>query len=611
MNAMKPLLLTLLLSGCGFNKEETSSTPATPAPAPTTAKTVIQEDYMAVSDGVRLRYHLEYLEGAEKGPVLLQYDGYSAGTGPDFGSLPDLKARLLPKGYRFLGVSIRGTGCSGGGNFDLFSPQWAKDGAEVVEWAAAQPWSNGDIGMLGYSYPGIMQLFTAAEQPPHLKAIAPANVLTDLYADVGAPGGILNTTFSSLFTVQQEAPSLTAVPTAVLAGDSECAANHAINLASYRSFVVEGLLNGSYRDDAFDYDKRSVSRNLSKITVPMLNVLYWQDEQTGSRMGGFIQPGGFFDKTKLGNVWTLWSNGNHDFTYHNKTYTDLAEKFFDHYLRGEKNGWERTPHIQILHEVRVDDEKPNWITTYNELPKPEASTFYLGANGAMTREKVQDSASTNYLYPSLSPGTNPFPGGLPIPTLLPSLIPAEILDALWQVPASPLHQAVFTTEPFTQDEQYLGSGSADLWLSSTSNEIDIQVTLSEIRADGKEVYIQRGWQRASKRTLDEKLTTATHPVPTFLRKDGVALSPGEVVEVRAEVLPFAHRIRKGSALRLIIDTPSPVTGDWGFLISFVPSVNTIYHAKDRPSKLVLGRVAAPPNVPPAPACGNLMSQPCR
>ena len=609
MNALKLLLLAIFLSGCGESTERKN--PAQPPAAPDTAPMVVEDGYLTVSDGVKLRYHLEYLEGAENGPVLLQYDGYSAGTGPDFGSLPELKERLLPKGYRFLGVSIRGTGCSGGGNFDLFSPVWAKDGAEVVEWAAAQSWSNGVVGMLGYSYPGIMQLFTAAEQPPHLKAIAPANVITDLYADVGAPGGILNVTFASLFTVQQEAPSGAAVPSSVLAGDAECGANHLTNFASYRAFVVEGLLDGTYRDDGFDYDKRSVSKDLSKITVPMLNVLYWQDEQTGSRMGGFIQPGGFYKKTDLSKVWTLWSNGNHDFTYHNKTYVDLAEKFFDHYLRGQKNGWERTPHIQIMHEVRADDETANWVTTYNELPNPEPVAFYLDANGALSRQPTQETASTNYLYPFLSPGINPFPGGLPIPTLLPNMIPPDALDVLWKVPGSPAHQAVFTTEPFTQDEQFLGSGSADLWLSSTSNEIDIQVTLSEIRADGNEVYIQRGWQRASKRKLDDTLSTATHPVPTFLRKDGAALAPGEVVAVRAEVWPFAHLIRKGSALRLTIDTPSPVTGDWGFFISMIPSVNTIYHAKDRPSKLVLGRVATAPNVPPAPACGNLLNQPCR
>ena len=78
-------------------------------------------------------------------------------------------------------------------------PQESRDGAAAIEWAAQQPWSNGRLGMLGDSFPGITQVGVAALRPPHLDAIAPFQVTTDLYRDVGYPGGITNTGFGAFW----------------------------------------------------------------------------------------------------------------------------------------------------------------------------------------------------------------------------------------------------------------------------------------------------------------------------------------------------------------------------------------------------------------------------
>ena len=87
---------------------------------------------------------------------------------------------------------MRGTGCSGGA-FDFFEPLQSLDGYDVIETIARQPWVlHHKVGMMGISYGGISQLFTAATQPPSLAAISPLSVIdntqTTLY-----PGGILNT----------------------------------------------------------------------------------------------------------------------------------------------------------------------------------------------------------------------------------------------------------------------------------------------------------------------------------------------------------------------------------------------------------------------------------
>ncbi len=131
-------------------------------------------------------------------PTLVEYSGYGYArpSGPESGI--SVLANLM--GFTVVDVNMRGTGCSGGA-FDFFEPLQSLDGYDVVETVARQPWVEqndagiGKVGMMGISYGGISQLFTAATVPPSLAAISPLSVLdgvqTTLY-----PGGILNTGFA-------------------------------------------------------------------------------------------------------------------------------------------------------------------------------------------------------------------------------------------------------------------------------------------------------------------------------------------------------------------------------------------------------------------------------
>ena len=126
-------------------------------------------------------------------PTLIEYAGYGYADpdGPQSGI--SILANLM--GFTVVDVNMRGTGCSGG-SFDFFEPLQSLDGYDVIETIARQPWvANGKVGMMGISYGGISQLFTAATNPPSLAAISPLSVIdstqTTLY-----PGGILNTGFA-------------------------------------------------------------------------------------------------------------------------------------------------------------------------------------------------------------------------------------------------------------------------------------------------------------------------------------------------------------------------------------------------------------------------------
>ena len=124
------------------------------APPRATAAPTETEGYVELSDGVGLRYTLLLPEGVDGPvPIVLQYSGYNPGNDPYDRSLTTFAPMLLERGIGVIGVSIRGTGCSEG-TFHPFSEDWGRDGAEVVDWIGEQPWSTGDVAMLGPSQPG-------------------------------------------------------------------------------------------------------------------------------------------------------------------------------------------------------------------------------------------------------------------------------------------------------------------------------------------------------------------------------------------------------------------------------------------------------------------------
>src|SRR5205085_1605513 len=153
--------------------------------------------------------------------------------------------------------------------------------------------------------------------------------------------------FAGLFTEQQKLPSQQSTPQAVAGGDAECGANYANGQATGPVIYDQGA-RSPFADSALDYGARSPQTTASNIDVPALTVVYWQDEQTGPRVGGLLERGGLLRRLDDSRTWALMSNGNHDFTLDNPAYLDALERFFEHYMRGADNGWERTPHVQVL-----------------------------------------------------------------------------------------------------------------------------------------------------------------------------------------------------------------------------------------------------------------------
>ncbi|HUR68032.1 MAG TPA: CocE/NonD family hydrolase [Candidatus Thermoplasmatota archaeon] len=568
-----PLAIALLLVGTAI--------PFVTADGP--ASTTL-DGYFATRDGTLLKWQAVLPgDGSGSYPTLFTYDGYDAGSVVD----PGYVARFVPQGYAMVGVSIRGTGCSGG-TMDFFEPKQAEDGYDAVEWIASQPWSEGKIAMVGKSYPGITQLFVAAQQPPHLVAVAPGHVYGDIYRDVAYPGGIFNYAFAGLWAfVAQPEPGYEAALTASAAGDSICAQNmltHTATNARWNAFVQA-------QEHAFDDDlikERSPYYLVQNITVPTYLFQSWQDEQVGVRGMDIIQK-------MQAPYWITLSNGDHGM-YRTPQALDRLNAFFNHTVRGEANGWEQTPRVTVWWDAGASGARaPSWTTSYDAFPSDQTPTSLALSEGG-----VLGGASTGapdaYLYPAGSTSNGAGYG------FGPANPPTDQL----RTPAPT--RVAYTTAPLADDTVVLGSANLTLWLASTAADTDVEVVLNEVRPDGKVVYVQKGWLRASHRELDGARSSEFKPFHTHTSLQ--PLTPGEPTRLDIEIFALGHAFRAGSRIQLVVEAPNNIPELWGFTNEPVPAVNLVWHDAEHPSALKLPVLAGVHAPTPLPGCGSLIRQSC-
>lgn len=557
----------------------------------TASANVVQRGFLPLSDGTQLNYVLTRPDGPGPFPTALTYGPYSEGY-TTTSNLPQIDmAAWMAHGYAHLSVSFRGTGCSGGTFQPFNAAQWGTDGAEVVEWAAKQPWSNGRVGMYGLSFPGTSQLTTAAfSQSGHLKAIAPWASFPDFYRDLAYPGGVFNSFIPVWIVVgrayvgvnQTGGPGVEPVPA--------CEINPLLYLGPNATQAL-GVLTHPYLDSFY---ARHPESYVGLINVPVYGCVAWQDTTIYSRSFEMYR-----DQLNPDTTWVIGNNGAHDNCARSigPTPPDGPTpllKFFDRYVKGVDNGWEKTPHLVISHEVDQSN-RVAWTTSFQTwadvMQKPVPATLYLHAGGLMDQTPPGSmEMSENYNYPATTSNTPADWAGL----------------NAFSNPAVPGGSVTYTSPPLAKDAEFMGTGSVNLWISSTAPDADVQVMLSEIRPDGKEMFVENGWLRLSHRKLDSSKSTALLPIHTHLQADAQPLVSGQAVLARIEMLPFNHVFRAGSAIRLSIDAP----GKW-FVPLATPALNRIFHAPGMSSQLVLGWLPGGKAHAPMPVCGSLLNQPCR
>jgi len=262
--------------------------------------------YLEVRDGTRLSVAVHFpdplLAGPPPWPTVVEYSGYDP-SNPGSPEPGMVIARQF--GYAVVGVNVRGTGCSGG-VFDPFSTAQQADGYDVIEVVARQPWVlHNRVGMVGLSFPGIMELYTACTQPPHLAAVAPQSVIEDPWRQQW-PGGVYNQGFTRSWLANVDGSAAPYgrrwVRERVEAGDTVCEANQDLR---YQNIPFEPLARTMpfYPPDA---DDRRLSLLVRDVQVPVFLTGAWQDEQTGPRFATLLDDFWSTDRVKF----TMY-NGQH------------------------------------------------------------------------------------------------------------------------------------------------------------------------------------------------------------------------------------------------------------------------------------------------------------
>jgi uncharacterized protein len=627
-------------------------------------------NYIRMRDGVELAATVRLPPGKTLSdgpfPTVIEDSGYAdaaphsliqsfvsgSGSGSSDPLVPDTSTAigsvLAPLlGFASISLQMRGTGCSGGA-FGLFDLPTTYDGYDAVETVAAQPWVKGHkVGLVGISFSGISQMFVAGTHPPHLAAIAPMSLTDDLYS-TGYPGGIFNDGFAATW-IAQRAHDAEPAPEGgqpyaralIEQGDRQCLANQDLHVETQN---IDALLNQTTLRDPALFDHRSPSTWASKVTVPVFLVGAFQDEQTGGQWPSIVA-----DFARNPHVWVTMVNGTHIDSFGPATISRWIEFLhlfvaddlpsappvlsalgpvlyrqitgapsetipplrFTHEpnLRTARHDFEQDPRVRVLFDngggsLGPGAMQPEWEFDTSTWPPPQsvATTWNLAGGGSLTTEAPNAGTVSFHPDPSTRPATD-----------LPTGNPWSALPPYTWAPVIGPSGLGFISDPLPHDMVSIGPASLDLQLESTASNTDLQVTVSEVRPDGTELFIQSGDLRADDRALDPQASSPLHPVPTYLARDVRPLPAGSFTGVRIPILPFAYAFRAGSRIRITITAPGGDRPVWQFATPLTHGsvTDTLGLGGVRPSALVLPIVPGLTPSDPQPACPSLRGQPCR
>lgn len=421
-------------------------------------------------------------------------------------------------GYAVVRVDSRGAGRSPG-YLDILSPRETRDYFHAIEWAGTRCWSNGKVGLNGISYYAINQWHVAALQPPHLAAMIPWEGAADCYRDFFRHGGILSNKFletwypRQILSVQHgnaQGPLDNWMNESATGperlSDRELATNRFATLANVRAREMDDTW---YRDRAPDW---------SKVTVPFLSAANWAGYGLHPR-GNFAA----FTEAASEQKWLEGHPGRHEEWFYLEYGMKLQRRFFDHFLKGEDNGWDKEPRVWLQVRRPFTDE----VELRKENEWPLASTkwtkLYLDANaGALS-------------------WTAPVSDG--------QLSFAAISENLhWLSP------------PLAEEMELTGPLALKLYLKSSTVDADLFITLQAFSPDGREVEFQgtvdphtplaQGWLRASHRKLCPERSRPYQPFHTHDEKQ--PLIPNEIYELEVEIWPTCIVLPPGYRLALDI-----------------------------------------------------------
>ena len=406
---------------------------------------------------------------------------------------------------------------------------------------------------------------------------------------------------------------------------------------------------------------------VKKIKVPVFMACQWEDEQTGGHCPDLVQH---FTGTKQ--KWFTFTNGAHVDSVDPATFDrwyDFLELFVAHQApivnaavihaaspviyqaamglpdtdvvtlpsdpiqalptyQSALTAFEKLPEVRVLFDngagtsptgtSTAGDPYPGFEGGFSKFPVPgtTARTWYLGPAGTLGAQAPATGGINRYTSDAAALPPNDFgtateSGGLW----------GNASQWSWNWEQNPAGTAVsYVSAPLSTNTVVIGSGAVDLWVRSSTPNVDLQATISEVRPDGNETFVQNGWIRASERALAtgrdnmfKQRSTILDPIPAFTAAAAAPMPSGQFVKVVIPLYYEGHAYRAGSRLRVTISAPNGTQPVWAFAQTVPAGTATVSVASSRsmPSSLVLPVVPGV-KVPTAlPPCPSLRNEPCR
>ncbi len=545
-------------------------------------------------DGVALRADVYRPKAEGKFPVLLERTPYNKAGGVDVG----LKGAA--RGYVVIIQDVRGRYTSEGEWYPF--KHESDDGYDTVEWAAALPYSNGKVGMLGGSYVGATQMLTAIARPPHLAGVFPVVTASNYHDGWAYQGGAFEQWFNESWTsglAQDTLSRRVAANTNALPWVSR------LPLDSYplldagglsRSTVLRDL--ASYFSDwlahpSFDaYWKRwSIEDNHEKIQVPVYSVAAWYDIFLGGSLKNYagIKLHGGSEAARRGQRLLIVIGGHAgsgakigEVDFGPQAVVDSDEvmfRWYDYLLKGTSNGvGEEKPVKIFVMGKNTWREEEDW-----PLARAQSTRYYLhsagkanglSGDGSLNSTGPQGEPADRYVYDPQDPvPTRGGPLCCDAPHLAPGAMDQRPVEARPDV-------LVFTTDEFKQDFEVTGPVSLELYASSSGVDTDFLGKLVDVWPNGFAQNLTEGIIRARYRNSQER--------PEFM-------NPGEVYKVTIDLWATSNVFLAGHKLRLEITSSNFPRFDRNLntgedprsATRIVKAVNTVYHDREHPSALIL------------------------
>ena len=481
---------------------------------------------------------------------------------------------LAQRGYVLCRLDVRGTGSSDGIALDEYTEAETRDGYDVVEWLAAQPWCTGAVGMWGISYGGFTSIQVAKLRPPHLRAIAPVQATDDRYlTDVHYIGGCATASELSQYAASQVA--MNAMPPDPAIVGEGWREDWRARLEATPPWLFEWLRQ---QQDGPYWRPGSLAPDYEAIDAAILNVGGWMDSYVDAalRMQAACRAP---SRTIVGN----WVHGLPSSATPGPNVDELHEivRFFDRWLKELPNGVDEEPPV-VWFEREYAEPEPFPVTlpgrwrAATSYPHPavahEAWAFAGGQLPLVGRlvEAPDEAAGTDRYRHRPTLGTRAslsWGAGGPPNGLARDLRPDESLGP------------TYTSAPLDGPLEILGVPEVVLHLAVSAPVATAVARLADVAPDGTSALVSAGILNLTHRHSNE------HPEP---------LEVGRVEEIRVSLRPAGYRFLPGHRLRVSVASaawpviwPSPEAAEF-----------ELRHGRATPSRLIL------PVVPPAGGAGD-------